>query len=306
MSLKKKIANIQNKISGKILFDINLSKFSWFNLGGPAKILFKPDNLKDLLIFLKFFKRELPIKVLGVGSNVLIRDGGFDGVIIKFGKSFSHISLFDEESLIVGTSLLDKYVANFASKNSLSGLEFLSCIPGTIGGAIRMNSGCYGCDISTNLLSVQAVDLNGNLKVIPSSKIKFYYRGSDLDEDLIFVSATLKGTKNKKKIIEKKMELFIKQKKLTQPSNIKTCGSTFKNPEQNTKKKAWELIKMAKCEEMNIRGATISGKHCNFFVNSGQARAKDLENLILTVQKKVLKKTGINLEPEIQIIGEAK
>ena len=208
MNLLKKLDKIKNRIKGKITFDENLSKFSWFNIGGPAKIVYRPANIKELSFFLKEVKIKEEIKVLGLGSNILTRDGGYNGIIVKLGKTFSHINMFNENILVAGVSALDKQVSNFALDNSLSGFEFLLCIPGTIGGAIRMNSGCYGEDISKILLSVQAMDLNGNIKVIPSSKIKFYYRGSDLDQDLIFISATLKGSTNNKNEIEKKNENF--------------------------------------------------------------------------------------------------
>jgi len=198
MTLMLQIENIKNKISGKISFNESLSKLSWFNLGGPAKILFRPKSLLELSIFLKEIKEIKEIKVLGVGSNTLIRDGGFNGIIIKFGKSFSHISLFDPNTIIAGASVLDKNVSSFALENSLSGFEFLSCIPGTIGGAVRMNSGCYEEDISRILVSLQVIDFNGNIKVIQSSDIKFHYRGSNLDDNLIFISATFKGKKDNK------------------------------------------------------------------------------------------------------------
>ena len=159
MDLIAQIKKIESKISAKILFDENLSKYSWFNLGGPAKVVFKPKNLNELSNFLKNIKGFDKIKILGAGSNTLIRDDGFDGIIIKFGKTFSHISLFDETTLIAGSSALDKNVSNFAFENSISGFEFLSCIPGTIGGGIRMNSGCYDEDISKILISVQVMDL---------------------------------------------------------------------------------------------------------------------------------------------------
>ena len=192
------IKKLKNKISGQILFEENLSNYSWFNLGGPAKIIFKPKNLNDLSTFLKNTKGFDKIKVLGAGSNTLIRDGGFNGIIIKFGKSFSHISLFDENTIIAGASALDKNVSNFAFENSVSGFEFLSCIPGTIGGGIRMNSGCYGEDISKILLSIQVMDLSGKVNIIYSSDIKFFYRECSLYKNLIFISATLRGKKGNK------------------------------------------------------------------------------------------------------------
>ena len=277
MNLLSQIKEIRSKISGKILFDANLSKYSWFNLGGPARVIFKPKNLNELSIFLKNIKGFSNIKVLGAGSNTLIRDGGFNGIIIKFEKSFSHISLFDKNTIIVGSSTLDKNLSNFALENSISGFEFLSCIPGTIGGGIRMNSGCYGEDISKILLSVQAMDLDGRIKVIYASDINFSYRSCNLDDNLIFISATLKGVEDNKEKIKKKMNDLIERKKKDQPSKIKTCGSTFKNPENN---KAWKLIKDSGCAGMKFGDAHISEKHCNFFVNNGKAKSSDLEKLI--------------------------
>ena len=303
MNLTSQIENIKNKISGKIIFNEDLSKLSLFNLGGPAKVLFKPKNLNELSLFLKEINKNEKIKVLGAGSNTLIRDGGFEGIIIKLGKSFNHLSLFDQDTLIAGSSVLDKNLSSFALENSLSGFEFLSCIPGTVGGAIRMNSGCYGEDISKIIISVQVMDLDGKMRVIYSPDIKFSYRNCNLDKNLIFISATFKGKKNKKINIKKKINTLVKQKNETQPSKIKTCGSTFKNPENY---KAWKLIKDSGCAGMEIGDACISEKHCNFFVNKGNANSKDLETLIKKVKNKVFEKTGINLELELQIIGKEK
>jgi len=300
MKLLPQIENIKNKFSGKIFFNENLSKFSWFNLGGPAKVLFKPHNLNELSFFLKEIKDVSEIKVLGAGSNTLIRDGGFNGIIIKLGKSFSHTTLFNPDKIIAGASALDKNVSNFALENSLSGFEFLSCIPGSIGGAIRMNSGCYGEEVSKILLSVQVIDLNGKIRIINSKDIKFSYRECSLSNDLIFVSATFRGTKKKKIDIKNKIDKFIFEKKQSQPTRIKTCGSTFKNSKN---KKAWKLIKDSNCSGMKIGDAEISEKHCNFFVNKGNAKSEDLENLIYKVKNKVFEKTGVNLDLELQIIG---
>jgi len=301
MKLISQIKKIENKISGKILFDQSLSKYSWFNLGGSAKVIFMPKSLNELSIFLKNIDCQNKLKVLGVGSNTLIRDGGYNGIIIKFGKSFSHLSLFNNNTIIAGSAVLDKNVSNFAFENQLTGFEFLSCIPGTIGGAIKMNSGCYGEDISRLLVSVQVMDLKGKMKVIYASDIKFSYRNCNINDDLIFISATLKGERNKKINIKKKIEDLVNKKKKDQPSKIKTCGSTFKNPEKD---KAWRLIKDSGCAGMKVGDAYISEKHCNFFVNRGNATSSDLENLIHKVRTKVLDKTGIKLELEIQIIGE--
>jgi len=301
MNLISQIKELKNKISGELQFDENLSKHSWFSLGGPAKVVFRPKTLNELSIFLKNIREFDKIRVLGVGSNTLIRDGGFNGIIIKLGKSFSHLSLFDENKIISGASALDKNVSNFALKNSLSGFEFLSCIPGTIGGGISMNSGCYGEDISKIMVSVQVMDFSGKIRVIYSSDIKFSYRGSNLDNKLIFISATFRGKKNNKSNIQKKINNLVERKKKDQPSKIKTCGSTFKNPGS---RKAWKLIKDSGCAGMSVGDAYISEKHCNFFVNRGHSKSSDLENLIYKVKSKVLDKTGINLELELQIIGE--
>ena len=301
MDLISKVKELNNKNSTKIFFNENLSKYSWFNLGGPAKILFKPKNLNELSFFLKSIKGLGKVKILGVGSNTLIRDGGYDGVIIKLGKSFAHLSLFNENTIIAGASALDRNVSNFAFEKSISGFEFLSCIPGSIGGGVRMNSGCYEHDISKILVSVQVMDLNGIMKVIYRSDIKFSYRGCDLDDDLIFISATFKGKKDNKLKIRNKINTLVEKKKKDQPSKIKTCGSTFKNPKN---KKAWKLIKESGCAEMKVGDAEVSKKHCNFFVNVGNAKSNDLETLINKIKKKVLDKTGEKLDLEIQVIGE--
>ena len=301
MKLISLIKEMKNKFSGQVLFDQSLSKYSWFNLGGPAKVIFRPKNLNELSIFLKQMKGFDKIKVLGVGSNTIIRDGGFNGIIIKFGKSFSHLTLFDQNTIIAGASALDKNVSDFALRSSLAGFEFLSCIPGTIGGGVRMNAGCYGNDISKILVSVQVMDFSGKMKVIYSQDIKFSYRGCSLDNNLIFISATFRGKRENKINIEKRMNNLIERKKKDQPSKIKTCGSTFKNPDNN---KAWKLIKDSGCAGMSLGDAYISEKHCNFFVNRGNAKSEHLENLINQVKEQVLNKTGINLELELQIIGE--
>jgi len=301
MNLISQIKDMKKKVSGKIYFNESLSKHSWFNLGGPAKVIFRPKNLNELSLFLKNIKNINKIKVLGAGSNTLIRDGGFDGIIIKLGKTFSHLSLLNQDTLIAGASALDKKVSDFAFENSLTGFEFLSCIPGTIGGGIRMNSGCYGEDISKILVSVQLMDLDGKIRIINSSDIRFFYRGCNLEDNLIFVSATFRGKKEDKLKIKRKINDLVKKKNEDQPQKIKTCGSTFKNPENN---KAWKLIKDSGCAGMSIGDAQISEKHCNFFVNKGKAKAEDLEKLIYKVKDKVLNSTGIKLELELQIIGK--
>ena len=302
MNIISQIEQLKKKFPKKIYFNQNLSKYSWFNLGGPAKILFKPENLAELTFFLKKIKGYKKIKVLGAGSNTLIRDGGFDGIIIKLGKAFSRISLFKKDKIIAGSSALDKNISNFALENSLSKFEFLSCIPGSIGGGIRMNSGCYGEEISKILISVQTVDLNGNVKVIYSPDINFFYRGSNLDENLIFLSATFKGNKKKKDEIEKEVINLKSKKEKAQPTKIKTGGSTFKNPIKQTNKKVWEIIKESVPSDIQFGDAIISDKHANFFINKNNASFKDMKKLIDFVKEKVNNKTGVKLDLEIILV----
>ena len=293
-----------NKFKGNIKNNVNLSNYNWFNLGGPAEYLFKPENKEQLIEFLrenKIFK--LNTTVLGAGSNTLIRDNGIKGVVIKLGSSFSKIKLINNDTLEVGAAALDRKVSNFAKDNGLSEFEFLSCIPGSIGGAVIMNSGCYGDDISKILISINVIDIKDcKEKVIKRDNIKFFYRGTNLPSEYIIISAKLKGKIKSKSTIEEKQNNFIMKKKLSQPSQIKTCGSTFKN--LSNRKKAWQVIKQTGCDKFREGDAVISEKHCNFFVNNGKAKSADIEKLINKVKKKVNDKAGVNLELEIKIIGE--
>ena len=296
--------NLIKKFNEDLKINVNLSNYSWFNLGGNAEYFYKAKDKNQLIEFLYEAKRKkLKTTILGAGSNILFRDKGVKGVVIKLGNDFSYSNLFEKNIVVAGAATLDRKVANFAKENSLENLEFLSCIPGSIGGAVIMNSGCYEHDISKVLLSVQAIDKN-NLSEIEIKKedIKFSYRGTNLPEDLIIISAKFQGSIGKKEEIEKKQSDFIKKKKLSQPSQIKTCGSTFKNVSK--KIKAWKLIKHSGCENYKEGDAIISEKHCNFFVNNGNAKASDIEKLIKKVKKKVHEKTGVNLELEIKIIGD--
>ena len=294
------------KFSKNVFTNIELSKYSWFNLGGPAELFFKPENKNQLIEFLKHSKEnKLKITVLGAGSNTLIRDEGIKGVVIKLGPNFSKIELINENTIQVGAATLDRKISNFAKENGIGSLEFLSCIPGSIGGAVIMNSGCYGCDISKVLTSITVIDVQNCIeKQIPREDIDFFYRGTNLPSNLIITAVKLKGTVAEKQLIEKKQLQMLEQKKLSQPSQIKTCGSTFKN--QNNEKKAWQIIKETGCDKFFEGDAVISEKHCNFFVNNGNAKSSDIEKLINKVKKTVNDKTGINLELEIKIIGEKK
>ena len=289
--------------NGKLIFDYDLKKTNWFNIGGKTKAFFKPENLEDLISFLKNFGNKEKIFILGVGSNILIKDQGFDGVVIKLGKNFSNISLLPNKTIIAGSATTDKKVAEFACENDIGGLEFLSCIPGSIGGGVRMNSGCFETEFKDILLSVQALDRSGKVLTIPSSSIKFDYRKNDLPRDLIFLSASFKGKFKRKDIVKKEMEIFKKKKDEAQPPQVKTGGCTFKNPIKQTNTKVWKLIKSSVPKNTTFGDATISDKHSNFFVNKNNATFDDMKQLINFVKKNVKKKTGINLDLEIEIVG---
>ena len=298
-SLKK----FSEQTKGKLIFDYDLKKTNWFNIGGNAKAFFKPENLKDLINFLKNFGHKEKIFILGAGSNILIKDQGFDGIVIKLGKNFSNISILPNKTIIAGSALIDKKVAEFASENDIGGLEFLSCIPGSIGGGIRMNSGCFGLEFKDILLSVQAINREGKVLTIPSSNIKFEYRTNDLPRDLIFLSASFKGDFKNKDKAKRDIEILKEKKEKTQPTKVKTGGSTFKNPKAQTKKKVWELIKSSVPANTSFGDAVISEKHSNFFINKNKATYEDMKKLIDFVKSSVREKTGINLDLEIEIVG---
>ncbi len=299
------INNFENfsKINNsKIFFNYDLKKTNWFNIGGKTKVFFKPENLSELVAFLKEFGKSQKIFILGAGSNILLSDNKFDGVVIKLGKKFTNISLLKDQIIIAGSGVIDKKLSEFACNNGIGGFEFLSCIPGTVGGGLKMNSGCFKKEFKDILLSVQAIDKSGKVLTIPSSKIKFGYRESNLDDDLIFLSASFKGKPKNKKEIENQINFLKKKKDETQPTKIKTGGSTFKNPIDQTNKKVWELIKECVPSGKSFGEARISTKHCNFFINEKNASFNDMKNLIEFVKKKVKIKTGIKLETEIKII----
>ena len=298
----EELRKFSKEINSKFSFDHDLKKSNWFNIGGRTKVYFKPDNLSDLVLFLKKFGTKEKIHVLGAGSNTLISDNTYEGVIIKLGKNFSNISILPNDIIIAGSACLDKKLSDFALENAVGGFEFLACIPGTIGGGLKMNAGCFNREFKDILVSIQAVDIEGRVLTIPASKIMFEYRGNDLPENLIFLSASFKGqNKDKDKIKNEVMELK-NRKDSSQPTKIKTGGSTFKNPINQSDKKVWELIKESVPQDLNFGDACISDKHYNFFVNKNNASFKDMIKLIKFVEEKVKKKTGIILEKEIKIL----
>ena len=296
--------NLMKKFSKNISNNIKLSNYSWFNLGGPADYLFKPKNKEQLIEFLiENKKNKLKLTILGAGSNTLIRDNGVRGAVIKLGKGFSEIKLIEKNIIQVGAAVLDRKIANYAKDNGIAKLEFLSCIPGSIGGAVIMNSGCYGNDISKVLISINVIDTKDcKEREIKREEINFFYRGTNLPGGLIITSVKLQGKIESKDKIANKQNEMIEKKKLSQPSQVKTCGSTFKNIDND--KKAWKLIKQSGCDQLSEGDAIISKKHCNFFVNNGKANSSDIEKLINKVKQTVSEKAGVNLELEIKIIGE--
>ena len=290
------------EFNDNVKFDYDLKKKNWFNIGGKTKIYFKASNLKDLINFLKKIENKEKIFILGGGSNTLITDKTYDGVVIKLTNNFNNISLLSNEIIIAGSAVSDKSLSEFAMNNDLGGFEFLSCIPGTVGGGIKMNAGCFGREFKDILISIQAINKIGQVITIPAKDINFKYRDSSLPDNLIFLSASFKGKKKNSNLISKKMIELKKKKEEAQPTRIKTSGSTFKNPLDQTEKKVWQLIKESVSLEKSFGDACISKKHCNFFVNKGDAKFDDMKKLIEFVSESVLKKTGVKLETEIKIL----
>ena len=295
--LKKFSANIK----GDIFFDFEIKKFNWFNIGGKAKIFFKPQSPKEIIDFLKIYSNRGKIFILGAGSNVLFKDNTYQGVIIKLGKNFSNISILNENIIVAGGAISQKKTSEYAKDNNIGGLEFMSCIPGSVGGGIRMNSGCFNKEFKDVLVSVQIVDYEGNLKSIYANKINFKYRNIELPKNMIFLSATFRGIKKNKIEIEKYMHELKYKKELVQPTKVKTGGSTFMNPKDQTDKKVWQLIKESVPKGLKFGDAKISEKHSNFFINKKDAKYKDMKALIDYVKNKVKDRTGVNINLEIKI-----
>ena len=300
--MKIDLKDLVQEFGNNLKLDYDLKKKNWFNIGGKTKAFYKADNLKELIKFLQRIQNKEKIFVLGAGSNTLITDKQFNGVVIKLTDNFNNISLLKDEIIIAGSAVTDKSLSEFAMENSLGGFEFLSCIPGTIGGGIKMNAGCFKREFKDILISVQAVNKSGQVITIPAKEINFKYRDSGLSEDLIFLSASFKGFKKDKNSINDEMRLLKEKKDQAQPTKIKTSGSTFKNPTDQSDKKVWQLIKESVPLEKSFGDASISQKHCNFFVNRGNAKFDDMKNLINFVSECVFKKTGVKLETEIKIL----
>lgn len=288
------------EVRGKYRSGVDLARICWFGVGGKAAIAFTPHDTEDLIFFLKN-KGDLPIFVFGVGSNTLIRDGGFEGVVIRLGNSMNFMRRISNDAIEVGASSLDQNVAHFAKENSIGCLEFLSGIPGTIGGGLAMNAGAYGMEFSDIVVNVKALDLNGNLIELSKEEMRFKYRGNGV-KDLIFLSTLLKGLPCDKDEIAAKINKIKEDRFNTQPvKGVRTGGSTFKNPEGL---KAWKLIDEAGCRGLRVGGAQVSELHCNFIINTGSATAAEIEELIVELCDRVFQKTGVILEKELIIFGK--
>ena len=286
-------------VRGRYLFDVPLAPTTWFRVGGAAHVTFKPADIQDLCFFLETRPTDIPIHIIGVGSNLLVRDGGIEGIVIRLGQGFNNVFV-DETSIDVGAAVLDRNIATLSCEEEIGGLEFLCGIPGTIGGALRMNAGAYDADISQVLVHAHVLDPKGKLHHLTPQDLGLTYRSCALPKDWIFIGARLKGHVGRQEEIQAKISSFLDKRETTQPIKSRTGGSTFANPEGL---RAWELIEKADCRGLRRGGAMMSELHCNFMLNTGQATAADLEDLGEEVRQRVLTATGVELRWEIERIG---
>src|SRR5215469_13195753 len=289
------------QLRGRLLANQSLAELTWFRVGGPAQLLFMPEDEADLAYFLKNLPAEIPVTVIGLGSNLIVRDGGIAGVVIRLGRGFSDIAV---EGLQVraGTAMPDVRVAKAAQEAGIAGLSFLRGIPGAIGGALRMNGGAYGRETKDALIEARAVDRQGRIHVLSNADLHYTYRHCGAPEDYIFTQALFAGTRGNPAAIAAEMEKITESREATQPVKSRTGGSTFKNPPSH---KAWQLIDAAGCRGLQIGGAQVSEMHCNFLINLGSAIAADIETLGETVRARVKETSGVVLEWEIKRIGVA-
>ncbi len=285
---------------GRLLPNAPLADLTWFKTGGPAEVLFMPADEADLAAFLKNTPREIPVNVIGVGSNLLVRDGGVPGVVIRMGRGFNDINLVGPYQIRAGTAALDMRVAQFALTHSIDLLTFLIGIPGTIGGALRMNGGAHGGETTDVLIEARAVDREGNIKVLQHADMNYTYRHCGAAEDLIFTEALLQGKAGDATAIKAQMDSHVEHRVNAQPIKSRTGGSTFKNPEGH---KSWQLIDKAGMRGFKVGPAKVSDLHCNFLINEGGATAAQIEELGETVRARVLATSGIMLDWEIKRIG---
>lgn len=301
MPTAEKIINRLPEVRGRITEDADLGKQTWFRVGGTADILFKPQDIEDLQHFLKNLPDDIPVTVLGVASNLIIRDGGIRGVTIRLLKDFTNVEALEGHLIHAGAGATDKNVAMVACKHNIAGLEFFSGIPGTIGGAVRMNAGAYEKETKDVLVQATCIDRKGNIHTVDAHDLNMEYRHTELPDDWIVVSAVFQGEEGKGEEIQKRMDDIQDKRESTQPVREKTGGSTFANP---LPYKSWELIDKAGCRGHKIGGAQMSEKHCNFMINTDDACALDLEQLGEDVRRKVYADSDILLRWEIRRIGE--
>lgn len=287
------------KVKGRYIEHADLSRLCWFGIGGKAEILYIPPNLDDLELFLQNKPYDIPIFILGVGSNLLFRSGIIEGVIIKLGSGFGNISLISSDTMVVGAAALDADVAVFAMKNSIGGFEFLSGIPGTIGGAIKMNAGAYGSSISDIIINVKAINYDGSITTFDLEDMNYNYRGNNIGEDWIFAEATFRGQLQEQINIVNIIDDIQSKRQKNQPIRARTAGCTFKNPNSN---RAWKLISEAGCCGLKVGDVQVSNIHANFFINNGNGTAEDVMELIKIVKKRVKEKFDVELEEELIIV----
>jgi UDP-N-acetylmuramate dehydrogenase len=288
------------KPRGRLMPNHALADFTWFKVGGPAEVLFMPADEADLATFLRDTPSDVPVYTIGVGSNLLIRDGGMRGVVIRLGRGFNEVTLETPETIRTGTAVLDKRVAEFAHQNSLWGMAFLIGIPGSIGGALRMNAGANKEETTQILAEARAVDRHGNIHTLSHKDMGFTYRHCAAPDDFVFTSALLRGTIADKAKIKAQMDHNVHHRETVQPIRDRTGGSTFKNPPGQS---SWKLIDTAGLRGFNIGPARVSHMHCNFLINEGGATARQIEDLGETVRQRVFEQSGIMLEWEIKKIG---
>ena len=290
------------KVRGTLTEHAPLKDAVWFRAGGPADVLFRPADAEDLAAFLVAKPPGMAVTVIGVGSNLLIRDGGIAGIVIRLPAAFGKIEALEGHRLRVGAAALDAAVAKAAAEAGIAGMEFLRGVPGTVGGALRMNAGCYGREIKDVFVEARAVDGEGRIVTLTAADMGFAYRHSIADADLIFLDAVLEGVAGEPAAIRARMEELVAQREASQPIRAKTGGSTFTNPPGH---KAWQLIDEAGCRGLTHGAAQVSEKHCNFLINKGEALAADIEALGEDVRARVKAKSGILLEWEIKRMGRA-
>lgn len=297
------LARLLPKPRGKLFFDAALAPLTWFRVGGAADVLFQPADEADLADFLAALPTEVPVTVLGVGSNLLVRDGGVRGVVVRLTQPFGAVAVEEGARLRCGAGALDAVIAREAQRAGLAGLEFLSGIPGTIGGGLVMNAGAYGREFKDVLGEARALTRDGSLVTLVAADMGFGYRTSAVPEDLIFMGALLHARPGAPDAIAAEMERIARAREASQPIRTRTSGSTFKNP-QGSPRRAWQLIDEAGCRGLSVGDAQVSELHCNFLINRGNARASDLEALGELVRSRVRAATGVALEWEIKRIGE--